>query len=317
MRHVLNSVKPEPLLPLLASLRRRTQDPTSTSYPVLRQVFSTAIPYGSLVELSGTAGGGKTHLLYLICSIALLPPRWTATDGEVYELGGKGEAVVYIDTDGKLSTLRLREVMSHHLTTAAGSLSLNDRDEAIYQALQRLHIFRPISSTSLLATLRFLPTYVCTPSSSLLDTKIGVVALDSLSAFFWQDRYQAPSSETTPTKPNDHVDTYIFATIAKTLKDFCLTHSCFAICTNWVLFGNNHLPQTWNNAVNLRVRLQKGQMRHYDGMTLAEAWQASQREDSESRREVTVKTELGGRMKLFVDGEGMFTEDQLQDVVQA
>ena len=54
------------------------------------------------------------------------------------------------------------------------------------QCLESLHIFRPTSSLQLAITLIHLPRYHAT-DSRLRDKEIGLLAIDSLSAFYWRE----------------------------------------------------------------------------------------------------------------------------------
>ena len=58
------------------------------------------------------------------------------------------------------------------------------------QCLSRLHVFRPRSSAQVATTLMHLPEYHSTHPSLHLE-EIGLLAVDSLSAFYWSDRLLA------------------------------------------------------------------------------------------------------------------------------
>ncbi|KAJ7631099.1 hypothetical protein FB45DRAFT_917493 [Roridomyces roridus] len=54
--------------------------------------------------------------------------------------------------------------------------------------LNNLHVFFPASSAQLAASIKHLPEY---HKSQIADAGIGIVAVDSLSAWYWQDRFTA------------------------------------------------------------------------------------------------------------------------------
>ncbi|KAJ2500378.1 hypothetical protein GGH96_002794 [Coemansia sp. RSA 1972] len=76
-----------------------------------------------VIELAGVSGSGKTHTLHRICA------TWAQTNH-----------VLYIDVDGTLDL--------HLLSDLAGA-----------QSLHRIHVFRPLRTFALVATLAMLPNY--------------------------------------------------------------------------------------------------------------------------------------------------------------
>ncbi|KAJ2542336.1 hypothetical protein GGF49_002977 [Coemansia sp. RSA 1853] len=76
-----------------------------------------------VIELAGASGSGKTHTLHRICA------TWAQTNH-----------VLYIDMDGTLDL--------HLLAHLAGA-----------QPLHRIHVFRPLRTVELVATLAMLPKY--------------------------------------------------------------------------------------------------------------------------------------------------------------
>lgn len=111
-----------------------------------------------------------THIIYLLIATTILSTS----------LGGHEACVAIIDTDNTFSVARLAQ----QLRLAAPSLS----SSSILTALTHVHIFRPQSQTSLLATLESLPTYFLTTSHPSLHRPLAFIALDSLTAFHWQSK---------------------------------------------------------------------------------------------------------------------------------
>ena len=136
-----------------------------------------------MIELTSPKSDfGKTHLLYYLTVLAILPTTY----------GGKESAVVWIDSDARFSVMRVREILLHFLGKQAPFLELSQMQSVVKDALQHLHVFRPQSSHQLIATLAILSGY-------LLDLKahrsasraLKAIVLDSATAFYWQDRYAA------------------------------------------------------------------------------------------------------------------------------
>lgn len=101
---------------------------------------------------------------------------------------------MFLDTDGRFSALRLRQVLHNLLVRQAGNhpagetLTKSDIEGIIGQCLTLVHVFRPHSTAQVLDTLKSLPAYLLglEPPSSLYT--LGVLVLDSASSFFWPDR---------------------------------------------------------------------------------------------------------------------------------
>jgi len=146
-----------------------------------------------------TPGSGTTHLLYLLTATAILPSS----------LGGKDSCVAIIDTDNTFSVSRLVQqirvaIRSHRQnqreqdqhpptkTEAETAEAAALIDSTINSALRHVHIFRPQSQTSLLATLASLPTYFLNNGTNpSLYRPLAFIALDSLPAFHWQTRAES------------------------------------------------------------------------------------------------------------------------------
>jgi Rad51 len=137
-----------------------------------------------VIELtSSSPASGKTNFLYHLTAKAVLPTQH----------GGQGTAVVWLDTDGRFSATRLRDLL---LGVLPPNLRNGDDAETLAQtAMHHIHIFRPQSSAQLLATLDFLPTYLLGATTHpSLHRRLGLLVLDSATAFYWPDRFEAESA---------------------------------------------------------------------------------------------------------------------------
>ncbi|TKA30649.1 hypothetical protein B0A50_02369 [Salinomyces thailandicus] len=199
-RKVLAEVEEMGLDELLAAHRPLAPTPPF-NLPALDRLLPTRSPQPPLLELTSAGpspGAGKTHLLYHLLALAVLPSA----------NGGKGGCAVIIDTDGTFSVERLAQQLRLLLllpskpedpastTASATEPAPHDENEAtakILAALSHIHLFRPQTPASTLATLQNLPTYLLTSKTHLShDRPLTLLALDSL-----------PRSQTTPKANNN------------------------------------------------------------------------------------------------------------------
>lgn len=147
------------------------------------------------MELHGTEGTGKTETLYHLIIRCILPTRH----------GGLEAEVVFVDTDFHFDTLRLVTILENRLarrsagTTGAScqkpsteeeeeqhqqkELQEQEGDEEMVKAcLRRLFVVHCSSSAQLLLSLHYLEGWFSSRPA------LGLLVLDSLSAFYWQDR---------------------------------------------------------------------------------------------------------------------------------
>ncbi|KAK7522006.1 hypothetical protein IWZ03DRAFT_107448 [Phyllosticta citriasiana] len=151
------------------------------------------------IELTSLGpGAGKTHLLYLITALAILPESHSG----IY-LRGRNGTVVFIDTDGRFSVERFVQVMRCHIehrikqhnhaksSDEAGrerqEATMSEAEEAaiISHALDHVHILQPQSHAAVLSTLIQLPAYLFDGAAhKSLHRPLQCIILDSASAFF-------------------------------------------------------------------------------------------------------------------------------------
>ncbi|KAI9763700.1 MAG: hypothetical protein M1840_009173 [Geoglossum simile] len=228
----------------------------------------------AVIELTGTSPySGKTHLLYYITAIATLPVE----ANDVF-LNGKGGAVVVLDTDMRFDVRRLKEVMIHFIRTRyleAGALfEYDDRIEGIIRhALLHVHVYRPQSSASLVATIDAIPSYLYSAKEHFSSGRaLEAVLLDSASAFVYQDRADSDTDaiESIPYPKPGSAFTKRYQDIVKGLRALQQTFNCTIIATTWGLFPYHtekqqhlkerylpsfrpHLPPAWTSFCTLRL----------------------------------------------------------------
>ncbi|CDO76615.1 hypothetical protein BN946_scf184868.g29 [Trametes cinnabarina] len=242
---LLDEIHSESLQTFLSSVRAGTSPPGLTQIPALDIYLASAVNSrptarkwplnkGDVLEVQGPAASGKTHFIYHMLVACLLPE--TRLD---MELGGWGKAAILFDADGKFSIHRLHELLVSRLKSFLGDDDSMDNgvstEDLATECLQHLHVFRPTSSAQLAITLLNLPHYHAT-DSRLQRKEIGVLAIDSMSAFYWRDRYtleqlrDAADSQTRtnlPPSPLLHV--------LKGLANFRTSHRPVILMTNWGL----------------------------------------------------------------------------------
>lgn len=224
------------------------------------------------VEITGLKPcSGKTQLLYSIVARALLPRN----------CGGQDRAVVLLDLEGQFDILCLHQILSQ-LGPA-------------HDCLPHLHIFRPDSTPALLATLDFLQGYLLDqPSCHISSNKsLGLVALQDLSAFLYQDR--AASEAGPPDQSNDNLVVMYHRRLVQQLQHLSQKFGCAIIATNMTFASpshssanaalRSHLPAVWNNFAQMKLVTERATTQKFaPGMSVQEAevereirWQAVQR----------------------------------------
>lgn len=183
----------------------------STAQPPKKRT-SQKLPIIELTSLG--PGQGKTHLLYLITALAILPRHY---DG--IPLHGKASAVIILDTDNRFSVPRLARVAHHHITRCCvhhhgAQPTAIATDALLAAALAHVHLLRPQSHAALLTALRALPAFLASRTNPSSRRPLHSVLLDSASAFFWPLRAAADASRTAsigaqhPASPFSAADAY-------------------------------------------------------------------------------------------------------------
>ncbi|KAI9712232.1 MAG: hypothetical protein M1812_006967 [Candelaria pacifica] len=323
-RRLLGEVKEESLSELLSSLRtlRDPQPSSQLNIPALDQllsIFQAPVPItqieapapwsspqhsshrpvitkkhalkSAVIEITGRSScSGKTQLLYYITALSVLPAVFQG-----HALYGKEGAVIVLDTDGRFDVSRLRQVMWHYVRQQQGTRyqSANpssdvDVDALLTAALHHIHIFRPQSSASLLATIETLPNYLLSATTHISQNRcLQTLLLDSASAFFWQDRMADDQLEALAANEgtNKGSETKAFVqtwqALVRALRYVQSTFGCTIIATNWGLFTNTppqqqqytsqvtipsirpHLPPVWTSFCTLRIVVQREKVRQF------------------------------------------------------
>ena len=189
---------------------------------------------GDVIEVQGPAACGKTHFLYHIILTCLIPPRH-----DDLVLGGWGRTAVIIDADGTFDSSRFQELLISRLSRLLKTAGAQDIDSTARslanRCLERLVVFKPTSSIQLALTIHHLPQYHIT-EPSLQDSEIGLLAIDSMSSFYWRDRYaleqlrEADNASSDVSLQPNHLHHVVDA-----LQHFRQTHLPVILLSNWGL----------------------------------------------------------------------------------
>ena len=179
----------------------------------------------------------------------------------------------------------------------------------IQSSLDHLHVFRPHSSSALLATLSNLQSYVFDTASHYSANRcVGFIILHDLDSFLWQDRLEDAEDETSDGKPSQKITglSRHFRDMVAHLRHLQADFSCLVIATSSALSAvtytringlavpslRSHLPNVWRNFVTLRLIVQRDTIRKFPlGISAEEAAR-----EAHQRREAVEKCMFSARM---------------------
>lgn len=251
--------------------------------------------------------------------------------------------MVVLDLDNRFSVFRLQQILSSHLRSLEVPLQEEDIASLIHVSLQHLHIFRPQSLPSLLATIESLSTYLFNTNSHFSANRaVGLVALNGLSAYLWQDRLNAEEAglvDSTVEREKDETFVQKYRDLVAALRRAQQTLECAIIATNWGLASvqyiaghpalRPHLPSIWANFCTLRLVVERNTVSKFGpGMSAEEAakeglqrqeavdksgfscwvnWWASDRWKDEIREELNGMGKRGA-FSFRIKGEGVVVD---------
>ncbi|KAF3482640.1 uncharacterized protein GIQ15_01964 [Arthroderma uncinatum] len=279
-----------------------------------------------VLEITGSrygSGAGKTSLLYYIISIGILPASFNGV-----QIGGRDGAVVFLDSDNRFNAARLRDIAMNYVRekkrkkdTGSPPREKRQREDEtelrkmVEGCLQHVHVFKPTSSDSLLATLQSMESYLLdTTKHHSAHKRLHSIMIDSTSSFYWQDKRQA-FIDSLPTE----VPKYIYGDlpplreivhsargIVKCLRELQHRFACPVIYTVtgrirgdlWkpkpsgfgapieslyarpkVMSFMHHLPHPWRSYSTVRLVVRRDRVRRFSAVSVREAMhQARQRQ---------------------------------------
>lgn len=103
------------------------------------------------------------------------------------------------------------------------------------QCLERLSVFRPTSSVQLAITIRHLSQYHA-KEPRLQDYELGILAIDSMSAFYWKDRHALEQLRDSPAdSSNSTLPPNLLHYVVDALRHLRRSHRPVILMTNWGL----------------------------------------------------------------------------------
>ncbi|KAL4071031.1 hypothetical protein J3A83DRAFT_3348595 [Scleroderma citrinum] len=195
---------------------------------------------GDVIEIQGHASCGKSHLLYHFLLSCILPPAKSSM------APSRGMSAILYDLDSSFNILRFCNLLSTRISHLFPLLDDEKHTELKQASLSRLHIFRPKSLSQLAISLKYLPSY---HASHIQDNEIGLVAIDSISAFYWPERlYEEQLRNFALKKKGSRTDALHLVLTA--ISDIIHSHAPLVLLSNWGLHTVSqdrarHNPSTW------------------------------------------------------------------------
>lgn len=155
--------------------------------PSLCEIENTLFPGGlrntDVIEIGGERSTGKTLLLSQMLAKCILPDHY-----RTIQIQGCNASAILINTDHHFQTSKLVELMNDMIDaahkTSAASLRMDmmlDKTSIIQKSLHNLHIIDCYNSEQFSLTLRTLDDVFVN------NTKIAILVIDSITAYFWED----------------------------------------------------------------------------------------------------------------------------------
>ncbi|KAF9569677.1 hypothetical protein CPC08DRAFT_5056 [Agrocybe pediades] len=229
---ILAQIPSESLQQLLVSVVHKIKPPPLTTIASLDSYLATVAnpDTAPLISVHGPSSSGKTHLLYYLAATCVMPTSHSAR-----ALGGWSKAAFIFDLDGHFQLTRFRQVLIDRIQRALPAL---DVTKIVERCLTNTHIFQPLSSDHLAATLMHLPRY---HEKHCPDIDLGMVCIHSINAFTWIDRFTAEqlgSSSTTKTPMQN---------VLYSLERLRSRYDMCVVLTDWGLPQQQQVPSVFNN----------------------------------------------------------------------
>lgn len=184
---------------------------------------------GDVVEIQGPPSCGKTHLMYFFLIICITPG-----EHQSITVGGWDKGAVVFDMDASFDIIRFKRLLLGRLKQL---FSFDIAQTVAQRSLERLHIFRPTSSTQLATSLTQLGRYHTT---HLPGSEIGLVAIDSINAYCWPDRLIAEHMRSSPEQRRTSSSTFPPLCIRTALSSLRATHAPVVVMTSRGLQSTMH-----------------------------------------------------------------------------
>ncbi|KAI9735959.1 MAG: hypothetical protein M1834_001425 [Cirrosporium novae-zelandiae] len=273
---------------------------------------NTARNKTAVIEIVGPSGCGKSHILYYAITIAILPSSFHVAEREI-QLDGKDGTVIFLDADNRFNATRLYQIMMSYVTRLVLQILepnvVQDADVSalVKSSMQHIHVFRPSSTSSLLATIESIPDYLLNVNTHVSGYRVlRLLLLDSATAFYWSDRFAVENARVDPSSAyNSHPNKWPM--IVKCLQELQRKFDCTIIATSWALFPTTTsdqgvrsckpcIPGPWASFCTLRLRVSRCSVPKFKpGIAIEEA-----RHEARRRQQAVEK----GQFEGYVDGWG-------------
>ena len=220
---------------ILLLIMSTADPPGSTDIPRLdglirKTVFNDGVTCRTIhskdvIEIQGPSVG-KSHLLMHFIMTCILPVSHLGIS-----ISGWDKSAILIDLDHTFDVHRFRHLLTNRIRAYIPN-GEEDLDLFVDLLLVKLHIFRPESSFQFAVTAANIPNY---HFSSMPKDEIGLVAIDSLSSFYWPDRFLGE-------QPRDCHRSGIERAL-NSLEQIRQTHGSVIAYTNWGLPSARHNSQ--------------------------------------------------------------------------
>ncbi|EMP40948.1 DNA repair protein RAD51 like protein 2 [Chelonia mydas] len=131
----------------------------STTLDGLDKALHGGVACGSLTEVTGPAGCGKTQFCLMMSVLATLP----------ISMGGLDGAVIYIDTESAFGAERLVEIAEHRFPNYFGT------EEKLFSMTRSIHLYRELTCDSVLKRIETL-------EEEIISKKVKLVIIDSVAS---------------------------------------------------------------------------------------------------------------------------------------
>lgn len=229
---IIQEIHSESLLNLLNSLASETAPFGPTHIGALDNYccdYGSGAPCsplkrGDVLEIQGPPASGKTHLIYYLLATCVMP----AMHRSVHVLGWERAAIVY-DTDNSFDVRRFQRIISQRFQDL---VIPEEVPQLVEQCMARLSIVRPTSTLQLTSSIMNVPRFM---SKLFPRLELGMIVVDSLSRFYWSDRFAAEGPKDMELEKWLEVGSNRFRDVVASLSQIRASLSPIIVLTNWGL----------------------------------------------------------------------------------
>lgn len=132
-------------------------------------LFFNKLENSDVIEIKGTVSSGMRFLLIKLIAKCILPSKYNGLDVDV----------LLINTENQFQVSHLFNILHHEISDIQGPINI---DKLVREVLNSLKIINCYNHNQLFLTLHSLDNLL------LKSKKIGVIVIDSVSAYYWQQK---------------------------------------------------------------------------------------------------------------------------------